>query len=114
MSNFNNGATRIRAALLCSAGLMAIAAAPTSAQETVANNQVEGVTVPGLTSSLQRNLDIKRDSGGLVDAISAEDIGKFPDVDIAAAMQRVPGVTITRGASAIGGVPTSTGMATQI
>ena len=40
--------------------------------------------VTGLISSLQRNLDIKRDADGLVDAISAEDIGKFPDVDLAA------------------------------
>ena len=78
------------------------------------NGQVESVTVTGLIGSLQRNLDIKRDAGGLVDAISAEDIGKFPDVDIAAAMQRIPGVTITRGASVIGGMATSTGNATQI
>jgi TonB-dependent receptor len=114
MSNLKTGATRIRAALLCSAGLMAIAATPASAQPTVANNQVESVTVTGLITSLQRNLDIKRESGGLVDAISAEDIGKFPDVDIAAAMQRIPGVTISRGTSQLGGVPTSTGTATQI
>jgi TonB-dependent receptor len=50
-----------------------------------------------------------------VDAISSEDIGKFPDVDIAAAMQRIPGVTIYRGISSLlGGVPTSIGTATQI
>ena len=113
MSKFTNGAVRIRAALLCSAGLMAIATVPAVAQQT-ANNDVESVTVTGLIGSLQRNLDIKRDAGGLVDAISAEDIGKFPDVDIAAAMQRIPGVTITRGASALGGTATSTGNATQI
>jgi iron complex outermembrane receptor protein len=112
MSNSKSGAARIRAALLCSAGL--VAATPAFAQQTVANNQVESVTVTGLISSLQRNLDIKRDSGGLVDAISAEDIGRFPDVDIAAAMQRIPGVTISRGTSQLGGVPTSTGTATQI
>ena len=50
----------------------------------------------------------------VVDAISAEDIGKFPDSNLAAAIQRVPGVSISRGASALGGVPTSTGDATQI
>jgi len=114
MSNFKMRAVRVRAALLCSAGLMAMAATPAVAQSAVTNNQVESVTVTGLISSLQRNLDIKREAGGLVDAISAEDIGKFPDADIAAALQRVPGVTITRASSMIGGVPTSTGMATQI
>ncbi|HEU4548629.1 MAG TPA: TonB-dependent receptor [Rhizomicrobium sp.] len=75
---------------------------------------VEEVTVTGLIQSLQNNLDIKRNADGLVDAISSEDIGKFPDVDLAAAMQRIPGVTISRGVSAIGGVPTSIGTATQI
>ena len=114
MSNFKIGAARIRGALLCSAGLMAMATTAAVAQPATTNGQVESVTVTGLIGSLQRNLDIKRDAGGLVDAISAEDIGKFPDVDIAAAMQRIPGVTVTRGASSIGGVPTSTGNATQI
>jgi TonB-dependent receptor len=92
-----------------------MASVPAAAQpQTAANQQVESVTVTGLITSLQRNLDIKRDADGLVDAISAEDIGKFPDVDLAAAMQRIPGVTISRGASMLGGVPTSTGTATQI
>ncbi len=75
---------------------------------------LEEVIVTGLITSLQKNLDIKRDAGGLVDAITAEDIGKFPDVDLAAAMQRIPGVTISRGVSSLGGVPTSTGTATEI
>ena len=103
-----------RAVLLCGVCLMAMATVPAVAQQQAAANDVESVTVTGLISSLQKNLDIKRDSGGLVDAISAEDIGKFPDVDIAAAMQRIPGVTISRGATMLGGTATSTGTATQI
>ncbi|MBN9590030.1 MAG: hypothetical protein BGN85_02285 [Alphaproteobacteria bacterium 64-11] len=75
---------------------------------------VEEVTVTGLIHSLQTNLNIKREADGLIDVISSEDIGKFPDVDLAAAMQRIPGVTISRGVSALGGVPTSIGTATQI
>src|SRR5882757_6671156 len=114
MSNSVIGTHGIRAALLCGACLMAITTVPAAAQQQSAANDVESVTVTGLISSLQKNLDIKRDSGGLVDAISAEDIGKFPDVDIAAAMQRIPGVTVSRGATMVGGVPTSTGTATQI
>jgi len=104
----------VRAALLCGACLVAMASVPAYAQQT-ANNDVESITVTGLISSLQKNLDIKRDATGLVDAISAEDVGKFPDVDIAAALQHVPGVTISRGTSSgMGGVPTSTGNASQI
>ena len=78
------------------------------------NEKPEEVIVTGLIHSLRTNLYIKRNAAGLVDAISAEDIGKFPDVDIAAAMQRIPGVTVFRGVSMLGGVPTSTGTATQI
>jgi len=78
------------------------------------NEPPEQVVVTGLIYSLQTNLDIKRKAGGLVDVVSAEDIGKFPDVDLAAAMQRIPGVTVSRGVSMIGGVPTSIGTATQV
>jgi TonB-dependent receptor len=114
MSNSVIASHGIRAALLCGACLVAMTSVPAAAQQS-ASNQVESVTVTGLISSLQKNLDIKRDATGLVDAISAEDVGKFPDVDIAAALQHVPGVTVSRGtASGMGGVPTSTGNASQI
>jgi len=112
MSNSGNVGFGMRTALLGGVCMLAMAL-PASAQQS-ANNQVETVTVTGLISSLQKNLDVKRDSLGLVDAISAEDIGKFPDNDIAGALQHVPGVTVSRGATSIGGVPTSTGNATQI
>lgn len=61
--------------------------------------QTDDVVVRGLRGSLQRNLDIKRTSPGVVDAISAEDIGKFPDSNVAASLQRLPGVSIQRSGS---------------
>ena len=75
---------------------------------------MEEVFVTGLLYSLQTSLNIKQDAPGLIDAVSAEDIGKFPDVDLAAAMQRIPGVTASRGVTSLGGVPTSIGSATEI
>jgi TonB-dependent receptor len=54
------------------------------------------IVITGLRGSLQRNLDIKRAAAGVVDAISSEDIGKFPDSNVAASLQRVPGVSIQR------------------
>ena len=54
------------------------------------------IIVTGLRSSLQRNLDIKRTATGVVDAISSEGIGKFPDSNVAASLQRLPGVSIQR------------------
>jgi TonB-dependent receptor len=57
---------------------------------------LEEIVVTGLIGSLQRNLDLKRQSSGVVDVISSEDIGKFPDSNVAASLQRVPGVSIQR------------------
>ena len=74
---------------------------------------IETVVVTGIRASLQRSLDIKRDSSGLVDAITMEDIGKFPDSNLATAMMRIPGITITRASTVAFGM-TSTGQATQI
>ncbi|WP_420381014.1 TonB-dependent receptor [Novosphingobium sp.] len=72
------------------------------------------IIVTGLRGSLQRSLDIKKNAVGVIDAISAEDIGKFPDSNLAAAVQRIPGISVSRGASSLGGLPTSTGDATEI
>lgn len=92
-----------------------IRVAPADAQQANASgDELQEVVVTGLRASLQKSLDIKKESLGVVDAISAEDIGKFPDSSLAAAIQRVPGVSVSRGASALGGTPTSTGTATQI
>lgn len=72
------------------------------------------IVVTGIRGSLQKSLDIKKNSLGVVDAISAEDIGKFPDANLAEALQRIPGVSVSRGSSSVGGLPTTTGAATEI
>jgi TonB-dependent receptor len=56
----------------------------------------EVVVTGGFANSLARALSDKRKAANVVDAISAEDIGKFPSNNIAEALQRVPGVAITR------------------
>ena len=50
----------------------------------------------GIRGSLKASMDVKRDSRGVVDAISAEDIGKFPDANLAESLQRITGVSISR------------------
>jgi TonB-dependent receptor len=57
---------------------------------------VEEVVVTGIRASLERSMDIKRTSQGVVDAISAEDIGKMPDTNLAESLQRITGVSIDR------------------
>ena len=56
----------------------------------------EVVVQGGLRASLKANMDIKRDSVGVVDAITAEDMGKFPDTNLAESLQRITGVSISR------------------
>src|ERR1700742_3788204 len=57
---------------------------------------VDEVVVTGTRLSLEHSLDIKRQTLGVVDSISAEDIGKLPDQNVAESLQRVPGVSIDR------------------
>lgn len=54
------------------------------------------VSVTGVRGSLKRAIDIKRNAGSVVDAIAAEDIGKFPDQNLAESLQRITGVSISR------------------
>ncbi len=60
------------------------------------DGQVEEVMVTGIRASMERAMDVKRDSAGVVDAISAEDMGKFPDTNLAESLQRITGVSISR------------------
>lgn len=73
-----------------SSGVMSSA----TAQET--EKDIEVIQVSGIRSSVQESMGIKRDSAGVVDAISAEDIGKFPDTNLAESLQRITGISISR------------------
>jgi TonB-dependent receptor len=65
-------------------------------EKKTAEEQIEVIEVRGILASAAANLSIKRLSNSVVDAITAEDIGKFPDKNIADSLQRVPGVVISR------------------
>jgi TonB-dependent receptor len=56
----------------------------------------EDIVVTGIRASLQASQNIKRGADGIVDAVSAEDVGKFPDSNVAEALQRITGVAIDR------------------
>ncbi len=64
------------------------AAGPAEATQTI--------VVKGIRSSMISSLALKRDGQGVVDGISAEDIGKFPDTNLAESLQRISGVSIDR------------------
>ena len=76
--------------------LGATSLSPVYAQETSEQEKVEVIEVTGIRGSLTKAMDIKRSSKGVVDAINAEDIGKFPDTNLAESLQRISGVSIDR------------------
>jgi TonB-dependent receptor len=72
---------------------------PAYAQEaakTEAAAEVQTVVVTGLRASLGSSMNLKRNADGIVDGIVAADIGKFPDTNLAEALQRISGVSIDR------------------
>jgi TonB-dependent receptor len=72
--------------------------APATQTDAQKNNPttLQTVTVSGVRNSLEQSMNIKRYSIGVVDAVSAEDIGKFPDTNLAESLQRITGVSIDR------------------
>lgn len=99
--------------LLCSVSVLALLGAPqlAAAQEVIPNGADVGdpdevglnedgddnaIVVTGIRASLADAQNIKRNAQGVVDAISAEDIGKFPDTNLAESLQRITGVSIDR------------------
>lgn len=61
-----------------------------------AQDTTEEIVIQGYRGSLNASLNAKRESNGAVDVIIAEDIADFPDLNLAEALQRIPGVAITR------------------
>lgn len=77
---------------------LAVSSSFSFAQEsqTAASDDIEVVEVKGFRGSLIKALDAKREAANTRESIMAEDIGKFPDLNVAEAIQRVPGVAISR------------------
>src|SRR4051812_10586772 len=70
-------------------------AAPPAAKKA---ETTESIVITGFRASVESSLNAKREDNGIVDVIKAEDIGKFPDTNLAESLQRVPGVVIDRDA----------------
>ncbi|MEZ0244692.1 MAG: TonB-dependent receptor [Sphingomonas sp.] len=88
---------RLSPALARSASALAVAACLAVPSVAYAQDTDEpDIVVTGIRGALDQAMNIKRDSDGVVDAISAEDIGKFPDTNLAESLQRIPGVSINR------------------
>jgi len=96
-------AKRCSAILACLAPLSGVA-------QSIDASELDRVVVTGIRGSLQSSLNLKRDSAGVVDGIIAEDIGKFPDTNLAESLQRISGVSIDRNRSGEGAKVTVRGV----
>ncbi|WP_230635768.1 TonB-dependent receptor [Sphingomonas sp. Leaf4] len=80
----------------------AAAQTPTGTTPDAPATQTDGagdeIVVTGIRASQARSIEVKRNADSVVDAISAQDIGKLPDVTISDSLQRIPGVQIRRDA----------------
>ena len=86
---------------IAAAVALALGGAPVVAEEAdttagAAPSTMEEIVVTGIRGSLIKSMDRKRYSEGVVDAITAEDIGDFPDTNLAESLQRITGVSIDR------------------
>ena len=124
MKIFSHAATMGCALLLAVLAMPATRAAEGDDQQTTAGAgatqaapEVETVLVTGIRHGIEDAITLKRDSGSIVEAISAEDIGKLPDTSIAESISRLPGITSQRAegrASAISLRGTDPGFTTAL
>jgi len=69
----------------------------TTATATTTNTpELQEIVVTGMRASLEKSLQIKRDASVVLDSINAEELGKFPDADVADSLEHLPGITISR------------------
>ncbi|MCX7221085.1 MAG: TonB-dependent receptor plug domain-containing protein, partial [Burkholderiales bacterium] len=87
------------ALMLGGLAFQAVNAAEEAPQETQANKTADSsqvIEVRGIRDTLKKNLAGKRDAQNIVDTVNAEDLGKFPDKNVADSLQRVPGISVDR------------------
>ncbi|KPH63249.1 MULTISPECIES: TonB-dependent receptor [Pseudoalteromonas] len=90
--NFKKSLLAVNIGLVMSAGFTGAA----FADEAQVKEGVEVIEVRGIRGSLKASINGKRFSDAVVDVVSAEDVGKFPDGDVGESLARIPGVTVSR------------------
>ena len=86
-----------RTALLTTSAAALLWAGAAQAQTAGDDTVVQDIVVQGFRASIANALIQKKNETAAVDSILAEDIGKFPDTNLAESMQRIPGVALARG-----------------
>ncbi|TLU66845.1 TonB-dependent receptor [Thalassotalea litorea] len=96
MTNFTFKKSKLATTLSLVLGATTMASAGAQESTQADGDEIEVIEVTGIKGSVIRAMDVKRSSTGIVDAISAEDMGKFPDTNLAESLQRISGVSIDR------------------
>lgn len=73
-----------------------IVGASATAQQAAAPQQLETVTVTGIRKGIEAAISVKKNADNIVESVSAEDIGKLPDISIAESLGRLPGLSAQR------------------
>ncbi|WP_371374064.1 TonB-dependent receptor plug domain-containing protein [Thalassotalea aquiviva] len=94
MQNYKFKKSSIATSLALILGTSAFSSVATANEEVA--QDIEIIEVTGIRGSLIKSMDVKRSANGVVDAITSEDIGKFPDSNLAESLQRITGVSIDR------------------
>ena len=85
---------KVKQTPISQAVLIALLGATGAAMAQQAPASLETVVVTGIRASQEKSLSVKRNADAHIDVISAEDIGKMPDKNVADSLARVPGVTV--------------------
>ena len=86
----------IRRALLATTAGAAAALVSHGAAQAQSGSEVDELVITGIRASQAASIDTKRQANAVVDVLTAEDVGKFPDKNVAEALQRIPGVVLNR------------------
>jgi len=92
---FLAGATLV-ATLAASAAAVAADQGASAAPSKDDTMKLEAIVVTGYRASLQKSLETKRESDSIIDVITAEDVGKFPDTNVAESLSHLTGITVDR------------------
>ena len=96
MKNVTFTKSRLATAIAVLMASSLVQAQDTNIADSSASEEIEVIQISGIRGSLIRSMDVKRDASGVVDAISAEEMGKFPDTNLAESLQRITGVSVSR------------------
>jgi len=95
-SNFSKKRLAVYISAALTAGITTNVMAEEANLKEAEDKKIEVIEVRGIKGSLSRAMNLKRDMSGVVDAISSEEMGKFPDSNLAESLQRITGVSVSR------------------